>query len=131
MYDQVVAPHDPLIALHETGYLFVICRIDGLSQKRLQCIPGNADTRPHDNQGHAQSDEAVNVPAREAEKQKGEHRGCVVMTSPMASAAVASRTLESILFPSFLLKILIHSLTQMDSRRISTETMPNSMAGVL
>ena len=46
----------------------------------------------------------------------------VVTTSPIASVAVASITLESILFPSFRLKSPSHSFTPIDRIRITTDT---------
>ena len=45
----------------------------------------------------------------------------VVITSPMASAAVASITLELILLPSFLLNNDSQNFTPTEIRRISTE----------
>ena len=49
----------------------------------------------------------------------------VVITSPRESAAVASITFESILFPSLLLKNAIHNFTRIDKIRIINGTGSN------
>ena len=56
-----MGPFNPVIVFHETLDFLIHFRVDCLSDERLQCISGNAHTRPHDNKGDADAHKSVDV----------------------------------------------------------------------
>ena len=73
MYDQIMRPLDPVVALDELLDLPVYLRIDRLSDQRLQRIPCDADACPHDDESHSRSHDSVDIDPCHTQEHKGEH----------------------------------------------------------